>query len=87
MRETQHIIFYGPLGMRIFAAGAVFPSQAPAREINSEVLRWRLCQRDTNPLSYADASRLESMFSEGGIINETDYNYNRFGPHSGFPGR
>lgn len=79
MRENQHIIFSGPLGMRIFDDGKLHEKQSPPREIQPDVLRWRLGQRSTNPQSAADTVRFESNFSDAGIINETSINQYIFG--------
>lgn len=87
MRENQHVIFSGPLGMRIFDDGKTREKQTPPREIQPDVLQWRLGKRDTNPMSLADASWLELNFSDSGILNETSYNHVRFGINTRLLGR
>lgn len=87
MRENQHVIFSGPLGMRIFDDGKTHEKQTPPREIQPDVLQWRLGQRDTNPCSDSDRIQFELTFSDSGILNETSYNHTRFGINTRLLGR
>lgn len=72
MRESQQVIFAGPLGSTILQH--IDSPHAPERKIKSDVAAWRAGRRPDNPQSARNTDDLKYRYQDSAILNETNNN-------------